>query len=219
MPPFLKELFTDLLAFFVRFLNPPKQPKKPSSSSPPSSLPSSTDFSATTTHTNSVANPLSATDQQAAQLQKEIRDGRKFTLAEAIGREGGSFMKGESAIPRPLRAKNTINQFITEHLTNPSSALSTTLQTWTNNDIRIMSQLDTPLVALSQILESTLTEPTAFCEFARQVAIAQSQLTGDRPYFQTLNGKAHPEADYTHESIQGELSQLLKTLEDDACAP
>ena len=128
-------------------------------------------------------------------------------------------MKGESAIPRPLRAKNTINQFITEHLTNPSSALSTTLQTWTNNDIRIMSQLDTPLVALSQILESTLTEPTAFCEFARQVAIAQSQLTGDRPYFQTLKGKAHPEADYTHESIQGELSQLLKTLEDHACAP
>ncbi|MEM6599003.1 MAG: hypothetical protein AAF635_12745, partial [Cyanobacteria bacterium P01_C01_bin.69] len=44
----------------------------------------------------------------ASDLQQEIRQGRKFSIAEAIGREGGSFMKGESAVPRPVRAANTM---------------------------------------------------------------------------------------------------------------
>ncbi|MGB3668789.1 MAG: hypothetical protein WA984_01660, partial [Phormidesmis sp.] len=49
-------------------------------------------------------------DLQTDDLQTEIRLARKFSLAEAIGREGGSFMKGESAIPRPLRAATELNR-------------------------------------------------------------------------------------------------------------
>ncbi|MEL6779396.1 MAG: hypothetical protein AAFO06_19300 [Cyanobacteria bacterium J06597_16] len=149
----------------------------------------------------------------ANDLEREIRLGRKFSMAEALGREGGSFMKGESTIPRPLRAKHTINQFITQHLRDPSSALSTTLQTWTNNDIRVSKQLDTPLIALAQILESLLGEAVTFSEFSRQVAIAQSHITGDRPYFQAPGSEPHPNADYTHHTIQTELLELLATLE------
>ncbi|MEN8447489.1 MAG: hypothetical protein ABG776_21015 [Cyanobacteria bacterium J06555_13] len=146
-------------------------------------------------------------------LQREIRAERKFSLAEAIGRESAGFMKGESAIPRPLRATNAIKQFITAHLTDPTSALSTTLQSWATEDIRVSRHLDTPLVALSQIIESTLAEPTTFCEFARQVAIAQSKITGDRPYFQKLGEPPHREATVTHEYIQSELAILIKKLQ------
>ncbi|MEL6815835.1 MAG: hypothetical protein AAFP03_13635 [Cyanobacteria bacterium J06598_3] len=146
-------------------------------------------------------------------LQQEIRANRKFSLAEAIGRESAGFMKGESAIPRPLRATNAIRQFITAHLSDPTSALSTTLQSWATEDIRVSRHLDTPLVALSQILESILGEPTTFCEFARQVAIAHAHLTGDRPHFQALGARPHPEATRTHEDIQSELAALLTTLQ------
>lgn len=146
-------------------------------------------------------------------LQQEIRAQRKFSMAEAIGREGGSFMKGESTIPRPLRATTEINQFITAHLSDPASALSTTLQAWACDDIRVSRQLDTPLRALEQIMASLLAEPTTFCEFARQVAIAQSKLTGDRPYFQLPNQPPHPEASYTHATISAELKNLLADLQ------
>jgi hypothetical protein len=137
-------------------------------------------------------------------LEREIRAQRKFSLAEAIGREGGSFMKGESAIPRPLRATAAINQFIVAHLHDPASALSSTLQAWAKDDIRVARQLDRPLVALTQIIEGILANAITLCEFARQVAIAHSQLTGDRVVFA-------PEL--THEPIKAELLMLLGQLQ------
>ena len=147
-----------------------------------------------------------------ATLQNEIRRQRKFSLSEAIGRESGSFMKGESTIPRPLRATAQINQFINAHIKDSTSAFSTTLQSWACNDIRVSRQLDTPLVALDQMIASLLLDPTSFYEFARQVAIAHSQLTGDRPYFQQPNQPPYPKADYTHASIRAELTDLQQHL-------
>ncbi len=159
-------------------------------------------------------------DPSSSAIQREIRQQRQFSLAEAIGREGGSFMKGESTIPRPLRAITKINQFITTYLPEPTSALSTTLQAWAKDDIRISRQLDTPLVALAQIIDSMLLEPTTLDEFARQVAIAHSQLTGDavvfpkeiRPHSQRLN-QPPLEAAYTCTLIKSELSILLERLQ------
>ncbi|MGC1527221.1 MAG: hypothetical protein WA783_14330 [Phormidesmis sp.] len=155
---------------------------------------------------------LQTDDLQTDDLQTEIRLARKFSLAEAIGREGGSFMKGESAIPRPLRAATELNRFIATHLREPTGALATTLYTWSSHDIRVSRQLDTPLVALAQIIESLLTEPTIFLEFARQVAIAHSRLTGDRPYFQQPGQLAPPDAEHTHQSITQALTALLNQL-------
>jgi hypothetical protein len=45
-------------------------------------------------------------------IQMEILAGRKFSLAEAIGREGGNFLKGESPVPKLLQATTEINTFI-----------------------------------------------------------------------------------------------------------
>ena len=161
-----------------------------------------------------------AAESSSSAIQREIRQQRQFSLAEAIGREGGSFMKGESTIPRPLRAITQVNQFITTYLPDSTSALSTTLQAWVKADIRISRQLDTPLVALAQIIDSVLSEPTTLCEFARQVAIAHSHLTGEavvfpkeiRPPSQQLN-QPPLEAAYTYTLIKAELSILVERLQ------
>ena len=146
-------------------------------------------------------------------LQAEIRAERQFSLAEAIGRESGSFMKGESAIPRPIMAANTIRQFIVTQSLDPSGGVATELVNWSVADIRFSCQLDTPLVALTQIVESLLNEPTTFYEFARQVAITQAKITGDRPYFQQPGQPPHPEAEYTHRSISQYLLEIAQLLE------
>ncbi len=196
MPAFMQLIQQALAAITRRFLalpSPQSQPVKPP------------------------RNPVSTVSTKADirlpdTLQHDIRMQRKFSLAEAIGREGGSFMKGESTIPRPLRAIAKINQFIITHLNDPASALSTTLQSWASHDIRLSRQLDTPLVALDQMITSLLLEPTSFGEFARQVAIAHSKLTGDRPYFQRPDQPPHPDADYTHASIRAQLTDLQQHL-------
>ncbi|MBE9062036.1 hypothetical protein IQ256_13810 [cf. Phormidesmis sp. LEGE 11477] len=156
---------------------------------------------------------MSANDLLTNDLQREIRNERRFSLAEAIGREGGSFMKGESAIPRPLKAANEIKQFIAAHSLDPSGTLANELSAWSIADIRLSRQLETPLVALAQIVESLLNEPVIFYEFARQVAIAQSKLTGDRPYFQQPGQPPDLDADYTHSSIRQYLLEIAMFLE------
>ncbi len=158
-----------------------------------------------------IAPPIDASSSNH-DLQREIRAERKFSLAEAIGREGGTFMKGESAVPRPLRAANAIKQFITAHSSDPTGALATELYLWSIADIRVSRQLDTPLVALSQIIEGLLCEPTTFYDFARRVAIAHSKLTGDRPKFQQPNQPPPPDAGYTHSSIKQYLSDITGQL-------
>ena len=164
----------------------------------------------------STASPLvdEKLERETKDIEREIRADRKFSLAEAIGREGGSFMKGESAIPRPLRAANEIKQFITTSSPEPAGVLASELTLWATADVRVSRQLDTPLVALAQIVNSLLAEPTVFYEFARRVAIAQSKLTGDRPYFQQPDQPAHPEADYTHHDIRQYLLDISDHLRD-----
>ena len=149
---------------------------------------------------------------RAAELTREIRSQRKFTLAEAISRESGSFMKGESAIPRPLRAATEISQFITARASQ-NSPVSTTLQHWAKEDIRVARHLDSPLIALSQIIQSILEEPITFQEFFRQIAIAQSQISGDRPYFQQPGQPPHPNAAYCHQSVKQQLLDLQHKLQ------
>lgn len=51
-------------------------------------------------------------DLEELQLAKEIRDGRKFSLAEAIGRMGGpGMLKGESPATHKQQAEAKIESF------------------------------------------------------------------------------------------------------------
>ncbi|MEM6450262.1 MAG: hypothetical protein AAF703_08115 [Cyanobacteria bacterium P01_D01_bin.105] len=149
----------------------------------------------------------------AADIEADIRATRKFSLADAIGKEGGGFLRSGSTIPRPLQATNVIDHFIQTHTREPTSALATTLQQWSHHDIRLSQRLDAPLSALAALVDALLTEPTTFYEFARQIAIAHGQLTGERPHFQQPNHPPHPDADYTHDSIRTELTHLQCQLQ------
>lgn len=146
-------------------------------------------------------------------LQREIRAERKFSLGEAIGREGGSFLKGSQAmVPRPLRALAAINKFIEQCLDDPDGALQPCLQRWVKTDVRVGKYLDTPLVALQVIVTDIVDQPQVLYEFSRQVAVEWGQINGERPSFQKPGLKAHSEAVYSHESIQGILANLLYKL-------
>ncbi|MGK7953422.1 MAG: hypothetical protein AB4368_32715 [Xenococcaceae cyanobacterium] len=54
-------------------------------------------------------------------IQRAILSGRKFSLAEAIGREGGGFMKGDSPVPKLAQAIAEL-QMITRYSEIPKLA-------------------------------------------------------------------------------------------------
>ncbi|MEM6255941.1 MAG: hypothetical protein AAF821_23770 [Cyanobacteria bacterium P01_D01_bin.156] len=146
-------------------------------------------------------------------LQREIQLGRKFSLSEAIGREGGSFLKGsQAAVPRPLRAKAAINGWIDQYLQDPDGALKPSLKQWIRDDVRIGKYLDTPLEALRVIVFDMLANPEILYAFARQVAIELGHMNGERPHFQKPNTDAHPNVVYSHQSIRTQLTEFIGQL-------
>ncbi|MDJ0508805.1 MAG: hypothetical protein QNJ64_06090 [Crocosphaera sp.] len=150
--------------------------------------------------------------QQA--IQREILAGRKFSLAEAIGREGGDFLKGESPVPKLVQARTEIKIFITNNLGDSSGALQSILQTWVVADEQGVSQhLESPLKALEELLIKILDNSELLYELVRQVDFKWGQMYDERPYFQSPGQTPHPNDEYTHESVEEMLRSLLNQLD------
>jgi hypothetical protein len=146
-------------------------------------------------------------------LRQDIFLGRKFTLADAIAAEGNNFFKGESPVPILLRAVTKINGFIDKNLRDSSGALKAVLQDWVKQDSRVSEHIDQPLIALEEILKSITSNSEVLYEFVRQVDFKWGQIYGDRPYFQQPGQSPHPEDEYTHTSVQTQLVNLLKQVQ------
>ena len=144
-------------------------------------------------------------------IQREILAGRKFSLAEAIGREGGSFLKGDSPVPKQEQAIAQINGFIKKNLSDPPGALLAILCVWVKTDLRVAANLNSPLIALNQILSSIIDNQNLLYEFVRQVDFKWGQIYDERPYFQKPEPgqPAHPDDEYTHQSVRLQLIELL----------
>ena len=145
-------------------------------------------------------------------LQQDILSDRPFSIAEAIGREGGTFLKGESTVPKLVRVVTAINTFIDRNLRDPDAALQAILHQWVKVDPRVSEYKDTPLVALEAILQSILVNPNLLYELVRQVDIKWGQMYDERPYFQQPGQPPHPNDEYTHESVRQDLQNLLIRL-------
>ncbi|MGK7953426.1 MAG: hypothetical protein AB4368_32735 [Xenococcaceae cyanobacterium] len=142
-------------------------------------------------------------------IQREILSGRQFSLAEAIGREGGGFMKGDSPVPKLAQAIAELQMFINQNLSDSSGALQAVLYVWVKTDSRVGQHLNSPLTALNQMLSSLLDNQNLLHEFVKQVDRKWGQIYDERPYFQQPGQPPHPEDEYTHESVRLQLIELL----------
>ena len=157
--------------------------------------------------------PVSSADENR-KIEQEIRLGHQFSLADVIGQQAGSFLQGDAAIPRLVRANTAINGFIDQHLSDSSGALEAVLRNWVKiEETRISQHLDDPLMALREILLLVTSNLQMLYEFARQVDVKWGEIYGERPRFQQPNQPPHPDDEYTHESVQAKLTDLLKSLE------
>lgn len=150
-----------------------------------------------------------------AELEREIREGRKFTLEEAIARLAGpGAMKGESPIAPMQQAEFAIESWLESHVIDAGGALKVVLHRHVRRSELLLNNFDQPLVVLASYCKRVLESDYLLEEFVRDADIEWGRVMGERPYLERTGSTSHPDDPYTVESIRNSLSGLLAELAD-----
>jgi hypothetical protein len=152
------------------------------------------------------------------ELERDILRGRKFTLADVIAQQGGTFLKGESPVPKLVQAMTEIKQFIALNLDDSSGALQAILQIIVEEDLaRVSGYINTPIEALQDILEEFQENQALLHDLVQRVDVKWGEMFGERPHFQQPNQIPHPDDEYTHESVRQKLGEFLEKVRINCC--
>jgi hypothetical protein len=148
-----------------------------------------------------------------AELERETRKGRKFTLEEAIGRLAGpGAMKGVSPVARLQQAEVEIASWLRSHLADAGGALRFVLHRHVKGSELLLNNFDQPLVVLAGYCQRVLDSDYLLEELVRDADVEWGRVMGERPYFERPGSPRHPDDPYTVESVREALSGLLKQL-------
>ena len=148
-----------------------------------------------------------------AELEREIRQERKFTLAEAIGRMAGpGAMKGESPITRLQQAVAEIQEYLDRHLVDAAGVLSGILLRQVRESELLLKSFEQPLVALAGYVQHVLGCEYALKELVREADVEWGRVFDERPYFEGDGCPPAPADPYTLESVRAALIQLMAEL-------
>jgi hypothetical protein len=148
-----------------------------------------------------------------AELEREIRKERKFSLTEAIGRMAGpGSMKGESPIARLQQAGVEIELWLTRNLPDASGGLHVALLRGARESEELLNNFEQPLMALGSYCQRILGCEYLLAELVRNADVEWGRVLGERPYFEKKGAPASPDDPYTVESVRKTLSGLLKQL-------
>jgi len=148
-----------------------------------------------------------------AELEREIREGRKFTLEEAIGRLAGpGGMKGASPVGGLLQAQMQIEAWLRTHLIDSDGALRAVLFRDVRGSDSLLNNFDQPLVVLAGYCQRLLHTDHLLEELVRDADVEWGRIMGERPHFQQPGASSHPDDPYTHESVRRTLTGLVEKL-------
>jgi hypothetical protein len=148
-----------------------------------------------------------------AELEREIRKERKFTLAEAIGRLAGpGAMKGVSPIAPMQQAGVEIETWLRYHLADAGGGLEVALLRRVKGSELLLNNYDQPLIVLAGCCQRILGSDHLLEELVRDADIEWGRVLGERPYFEKEGSPAHADDPYTVDSVRKTLSGLLEQL-------
>ena len=149
-------------------------------------------------------------------LEREVRQGRKFTLSEAIARLAGpGMMKGVSPISRMTQAGVAIENYLNRHLTDSAGALRTILLRRIRQSEFLLNNYDQPLVVLAGCIQRALDSEYLLKELVREADIEWGQVFGERPHFEIEGRAPDPDDPYTLASVRCSMTLLIERLSQD----
>jgi hypothetical protein len=153
--------------------------------------------------------------QADKELEREILEGRKFSLAEAIGKLAGpGMMKGQSPITQKQQAEAQLEAYLNRHLRDGTGALSGVLLRGVTESDLLVANLDQPLVVLASYIQRVLDSDYRLQILVRESDAEWGRVFGERPYFEKEGTVPHPDDPYTMDSVRVTLSRLVEKLMD-----
>lgn len=145
-----------------------------------------------------------------AEIEREIRQGRRFTPEEALGRMAGpGAMKGASAVSPQQQAENEISTWLSSNLVDPSGALKVVLCRHLNGSRLLLQALDRPLAAISTFCGQVLASDNRLSEIVGEADIEWGRSMDERPHFEREGAPPDRDDPYTLESVRRALSAIL----------
>jgi hypothetical protein len=150
-----------------------------------------------------------------AELEREIRQGRKFTAQEAMGRMiGPGTMKGGSAVPRVQEAETGVGTWLRGNLTDSTGALQALLHRKIRGSESLLNNLDQPLLALASYCQQVLASDYHLEELVREADVEWGRSMDERPHFNREGSPPHPDDPYTNDSVRRALREVLTKISD-----
>jgi hypothetical protein len=152
-------------------------------------------------------------EKAAAELECEIRQGRKFTPEEALARMAGpGAMKGASPVSPVQQAESAIGSWLRSHVHDPTGVLQTVLHRELKGSMILLNSLDQPLTALEKYCRHILASEDRLKELVSAADVEWGRVMDERPFFERDGGAAHPADPYTAASVRRTLGQALEQL-------
>ena len=146
-------------------------------------------------------------------LEREIRQGRSFSMAEALGRMAGpGVMKGASPISLRQQAQATVAGLVKERLRDPVGVLADVLIREAQESALLLDHYDQPQRALVAFVRQVLDSEGLLAELVRETDAQWGRVFGERPYFEREGRAPHPDDPYTIASVRTALQELLAAL-------
>jgi len=147
----------------------------------------------------------------AADIEREIRRGRKFSLNDAIGKlDGGGLLKGASPIPPLEQTEAAIANYLGAHLEDPGGVLAQVMVRHVRTSDILIKNFDQPAVVLAGYVNQILNSDAMLKDLVREADVEWGRTLGERPHFEREGRPADPGDPYTLASVRTALTQLLQ---------
>jgi hypothetical protein len=147
------------------------------------------------------------------ELEREVRKGRKFTLAEAIGRMAGpGAMKGVSPVTRQQQAAVEIENWLERHMSNSEGELQVVMLRRIKGSEIMLRHYEQPLFVLATCCQRVLDSDYLLKELVREADVEWGRLNGEKPFFEKEGVPPDPNDPYTLESVRRTLARLIAQL-------
>lgn len=153
----------------------------------------------------------SKTSDADKELEREIRENRKFSLAEAIGRLAGpGAMKGVSPVPLKQQAEVELEEYIRQNLADSEGALKVVLIRCMKQSDILLGNFEQPLKALANGIRRILESDYLLQELVRETDAEWGRIFDERPFFELPGRPPHPDDPYTIEGVRAKLQAFLE---------
>jgi len=148
---------------------------------------------------------------KAAEIEREARMHRKFSLNDAIGQlaGGGEFTKGGTPVTRKRQAELELDEYLRRHLVDSGGVLRTVLSRHLGESL-LNDDYNQPIASLVEYVRRILASALLLEEFVREADAEWGRVHEERPYFQVPDRPPHRDDPYTVDSVRLALFQLCE---------